>query len=375
MTLEQAQLSAEGRIARIELSKLLFDTENFRLRDEDQGKSQRELMLVLEREEFDLVVIGRSLVDNGYFEAEPLVVVPKTKEGRESMEKGRIEEVKEFIVVEGNRRLGALKLITEPGFRKSAIKGEQWNALARENKNDFTLIPCVPYLTKDKVLRFLGYRHIAGINTWDPYQKARFVDYFINQSKGKTDFKQVGREIGVGPQIARSIYITFRILVYARDKLHVDTSYFEAEFSVLRAGLGSAGISRFIGLVKGLKIEELKQPVPSSKAAELKELLRYVYGTKDQPSVLPESRDLTDLGRILDNKTALKHLRDTGNDYNGALELIGGRKDRLVRNLAKAGDALDDSLRDAHHFTKDVEVTGIWKRVKETIAQLERVFS
>src|SRR5712691_6096925 len=90
-----------GKPVRPELvSDLMLDPENPRLRL-PQNPSEKTILLQL-YEEHRLEELMASFVANSYFDEEPLVVVPSPKKPGK------------FIVVEGNRRLAALKLLTDP---------------------------------------------------------------------------------------------------------------------------------------------------------------------------------------------------------------------------------------------------------------------
>lgn len=104
----------------IHSSLITLDRENPRLvpyLPKDQKASQKDLIKVL-YEHFDSENVGLSLVQNGYFDEEPIVVIPDkvpkdfnpldytnvddlTKKYKELIENKEIT----FIVVEGNRRL------------------------------------------------------------------------------------------------------------------------------------------------------------------------------------------------------------------------------------------------------------------------------
>src|SRR4051812_15470247 len=90
-------------VKRIAVSDLMLDPLNPRL-IVAEGAGEAELIAKLYEEE-SLDELYPSFVENGYFEEEPLVVVP---------------DGKKFVVVEGNRRLATLKLLLEPKLRKPA---------------------------------------------------------------------------------------------------------------------------------------------------------------------------------------------------------------------------------------------------------------
>lgn len=158
-----------SRVGDKRLDDLLFDPRNPRLPEDDQDSSQPRLLEIMARD-YRIIEIGQSLADNGYFHEEPLVVMPSPDiEGK-------------FVVLEGNRRLAALKLIDDPG--PNPRQSAEWRALkdrAAELGHDLReRIPVVEYDNRDDVTAFLGFRHISGALKWEPMAKARFVHHLVH---------------------------------------------------------------------------------------------------------------------------------------------------------------------------------------------------
>ncbi|MFX0207886.1 MAG: hypothetical protein ACFFDT_17995, partial [Candidatus Hodarchaeota archaeon] len=96
------------------ISELLLDAENFRILPEDKVTSQREILELMERD-FDLIPLGQSMADNGYFLVEPLIGIPGPN--------------RKIIIVEGNRRLATLIFLTNPEKRKRSLYKKTWEEL------------------------------------------------------------------------------------------------------------------------------------------------------------------------------------------------------------------------------------------------------
>ncbi len=98
----------------------------------------------------DLPELMASIASTGYSDAEPLLVTPG---------------LGGFIVVEGNRRLAALKLLHAPELaplRKKTIAEVAANA----KHKDITNIPVICYEKRQDILDYLGFRHITGVKPW-----------------------------------------------------------------------------------------------------------------------------------------------------------------------------------------------------------------
>jgi hypothetical protein len=121
------------KIVDIPLRQLQLDEANARLAWRTNGASQRELLQILWTE-MAVEEVAWSIAKNGFFRSEPLFVVVKDPAERNA-------DRQEFIVVEGNRRLAAVLLLTDRELRAevgatslppiSATRSKQLNTLRR----------------------------------------------------------------------------------------------------------------------------------------------------------------------------------------------------------------------------------------------------
>ncbi|MEI8190071.1 MAG: ParB N-terminal domain-containing protein, partial [candidate division NC10 bacterium] len=90
------------------VDQLLLDPENPRLESVAKTKDQLVLIKAMWRE-MAVSEVALSIAENGFFEEEPLFAIPAPEEKGESR----------YYVVEGNRRLTAVKLLLDEGLRKT----------------------------------------------------------------------------------------------------------------------------------------------------------------------------------------------------------------------------------------------------------------
>jgi len=90
--------------------------------------------------------------EHGYFQGEPLLVVPSKKRDG-------------YDVVEGNRRLTAVKLLGNPSL--ALIRQKSVQRIRREARHKPTELPILKFEKRDEILDYLGYRHITG--TKEPF--------------------------------------------------------------------------------------------------------------------------------------------------------------------------------------------------------------
>jgi hypothetical protein len=337
------------------LSALLLDPLNPRLPDDMEDASQRELLTVL-AEDYSLQEIGRSLADNGYFAEEPLVVVPGKKRDN-------------WTVVEGNRRLAALKLLDDPGAApKSLVK--TWTDLAAGRKVRVTHAPVLVYTRREDVTPYLGFRHITGVLEWAPYQKARYIAQLIERQN--RTFAQIAREIGSTAPNVREHYVAFTLVRQAKEKFSIETAGAEQSFGILRRALSDPDIRDFAGVTLDRSEAELRNPIPRAKAESARELLAWMFGTQKAAPVLKDSRELRKLGKVLANSATVDVLRSTRNlDY--AFELSGGEEQRLIEFLTKASYFLDQALPMVVRHRNSDKVAQAIERCRETLLAVEKL--
>ncbi len=112
------------------------------------------------------------MAENGYFDAEPLVAFPINlpqefassdyNELKDNQDYERFIKSHDthFIVAEGNRRLGAAKLL----FRGDKATFPKLN---KDIEEDLSILPAIIYPKRKDVLAYLGARHIIGTRKWD----------------------------------------------------------------------------------------------------------------------------------------------------------------------------------------------------------------
>src|SRR5688500_6205004 len=145
---------------RLRLDQLQLDSENPRLPEEAPTDE-----LAIERyiaETYDVIELGRSMSAHGYFSSEPVIAIQPDP------------HIESYVVVEGNRRLVAARLLRDATRAAGLDEEDEWQELAANAVDLGDEIPVVIAPTRDAVAPIIGYRHISGIEPWDPYQKARF---------------------------------------------------------------------------------------------------------------------------------------------------------------------------------------------------------
>lgn len=347
------------------LAQLRFDPDNARLPPTLIGAEQDDLLRYLARTK-NLVAIGESMSRVGYFEEEPLLVVPNNREPGT------------LLVVEGNRRLAALRLLTDPTARR-VVGNHHWDDLAQEARaNGFTFesVPALMYQTRDELLDYLGFRHVSGIAPWSADAKARFISRLVLQHG--SSFYEAGRAIGSRSDVVRRQFVAFQCLETARG-LGIDTSRAEADFGVWYRALQNPAIRNYVGVqgwLEDLPPDQIR--LPDDRIEALSEVLSWLFGeparddVDEMPPAIRDSRDIDLLGRVLRDSTALALLRET-RDVREASELLGDDREIISGALTSALRSLIIAAGQADLFVGDREAIDLAERVEARLDTVLRI--
>ena len=296
-------MSAE-KITRFPVSELAFDVKNPRLAEFDVGDDESELIKVL-WEAMDVRELVLSIATSGYFPHEPVIVA--TENGRN-------------VVIEGNRRLAAVKLLLQPAL------GSDLRAtipmITRERRESLDEIPALPS-TREDAWRYLGFKHVNGPAKWGSYAKSQYIAD-VHRNYG-VPLDEIARQIGDTHNTVRRLYRGLMVVEQAErlgvfDRGERWRGHFA--FSHLYTGLQSHhGISEFIGLRPAADEEE--DPVPPNKLDRLRELLVWMYGSKKEkkpPVIQSQNPHLRQLDAVLSDREALAAMR-RGADLSIAYEI------------------------------------------------------
>lgn len=325
MTLADAN-DGDTRVQLIDIDELEFDPQNPRLEDEDRGATQDELAALLD-ELYDAKEVASSIANFGYFESEVLVGVRAAN--------GRI------TIVEGNRRLAAVKGLARPAVRAGYSAPAEWERLAEvaaEKGHIPVRVPVLIEADRANVIATIGYRHISGIKQWEPYQQARYVAERIDD-EGLT-LREVAGLTGISETAVRSKYRNFGI-VKAAEQAGADPALIQESFGIWDNALGRVPIRQFIGAPDPGAVRPGEPVIPPDKYPQLRELVGWIFGPGPTKKIR-ESRELGLLGEVIASATGLEAIR-SGASLQEALQAIRQprtARDRLLQFLTTAASSL-----------------------------------
>lgn len=287
-------------------SQLLLDEENPRLPSSVDRDQQSMLDYIAGTTAIEELM--DAIAENNFFPGEPLIVVKhKTK-------------IDSYTVVEGNRRLTALKLLQDPA--NCSNPGVRMRDIANKAKHKPTSVPIVESPSREGVLPYLGFRHITGIKQWEPLAKARYIKQLFELTDKNADpkarYSAVARAIGSRQDhIKRNLdALSVYNVIEGKDFYEIDGLTEESiKFAVLSTAIADNRIGSFVGVSKKVTENDFTSQDPivnreTLKEKEIAELTRWLYEKKEKGKTrVGESRNLRELSAVVDNPRALEAFR------------------------------------------------------------------
>ena len=250
------------QVTEIDVDLLEFDSLNPRLTEFSESPIQNEMDIIkILWDTEDVQELVMSITASGFFRHEPLIV---------------IKESEKFVVIEGNRRLAAVKIIRDLEVAQQVRANVP--AVPPELLDSLERLPCLVD-TREEAWRYLGFKHVNGPAKWGSYAKAKYIAW-VYQTFDEP-LLRIAQQIGDNHNTVQRLFRGLMVIEQAEDwkVFHREDRWNRHfSFSHLYTGLSYPGISSFIGVVSA-EAEDPK-PVPEEKKEELGELCVWLYGSK-----------------------------------------------------------------------------------------------
>lgn len=153
--------------SQLTVTNLLLDPINARIPGSSPTLSQRELLADLVEND-KVLDLAKSIVDNGFFPVESLIMV---------------EESKKKYVVEGNRRLAALKLLISPEMAPDKAWERRFRALAnRIDPNSVRKVKVIKAPSREAAAPVIMSKHTRNqVERWSPLMQAKFYRNLVDR--------------------------------------------------------------------------------------------------------------------------------------------------------------------------------------------------
>ncbi|MCY4301877.1 MAG: hypothetical protein OXC68_09125 [Aestuariivita sp.] len=349
-----------GATAPVLVDCLTLDRENPRLVGNDSSASDEAIISQLFKRE-ELGELLQSIAANGYLDIEPLIV---------------LEHDEVFTVLEGNRRLAAIRLFREPRLIERIFNQERVHISLPQIEEDkrATLEEVSVYRVahRDDARSFIGFKHINGAAKWDSYAKGKFAADWYRRS-GLT-LEQIAERIGDRHATVKRMVNAIYVLEQATNSDIFDIADRvnpKFNFSHLYTALSRAPYINFLGLTDvWSRFDSKPNPVPKEREDNLREVLTWIYGSKENdilPVVFSQNPDIKHLGEILVNAEGLNVLRVSRNLMD-AYASIQPAKERFAEGLLQARGAIRNVTNSLRGFDgRDLSLVTIAEDIEETI--------
>lgn len=354
---------SESPISGVSRDKLNLDPRNPRLvdPDSDQELSQRDCEIRL-LNRHDPVSIARSMATFGFFPSDPLIAMPDPRV-RES-----------FIVLEGNRRLLAVRLLADQDLRDALEVDDEWydlSTLAVTNGIEFNELPVQVVEKREDAAPVIGFRHIVGIKRWGAWEKAAFVRDLLASQQASPDkaFETVSKLTGESaPRVRR--YLRDYLVVKQAEKDGVSVKPVKAEFGVFTRALNVKGINSYLGTIQPSEIEVSSESGYEAGVEKAQNVVEFLFGGDGKEPVLTDARRLNELGAVLESQEATDHLLRTRN-LDESLSLTSAVRSRVLSMLAKSQAALSAAGEDLRSLPElDQPVVVVLQQIRDSAQQL-----
>ncbi|MBE0471361.1 MAG: hypothetical protein IBX55_17855 [Methyloprofundus sp.] len=251
----------------ISAKNILFDTQNPR---HDPSEDQVDALQKLLKDE-DIRSLAADIVKHGVNPTETLIVMPSGTENNK------------HIVLEGNRRLAALKVLQKPTLCLNKQDEKYFASLKKKYSGDF-LVPCTVVKTRKDAEHWILIKHgtdLGGASTkrWNATQNARFADNTSTSSPNQRAYT-----------LLKYAYENALITKDQHDKINITTITRYLSSPLLRKSLGidfknnwiqsNLQLSRFNDAVQRFLLDDLKSVEDGGLSSRSNASDRENYGHK-----------------------------------------------------------------------------------------------
>jgi hypothetical protein len=327
--------SERGSARRVQLAlpSLLLDPNNYRFRDEEEWRrsgltdiakvgdariQERTLRLILGIREANVQDLLASLRQNGWVDVEPIHV-------------RKLPTGNRFLVIEGNRRVAALKFLQSRGD------------LGALDEDLFRKVPCLDYPqgSEQSDLLIMGLHHISGKRSWPALNQAEMLDE-LRRRFGKSP-EEICRSLGISK---REFNLSVRSLALCRAYQSSDygDEFSKEKYNLFRETLRTPSVRRWLDwddvaevannqdnlnlLFSWLSTESRDEEGddPSTGRQER---------TRREP-ILNTAANIKELGRIVEDPGALRALDESGSIQRASLSSTALLRSQVETTMERA---------------------------------------
>lgn len=346
---------------KVSVDWLKLDRQNPRLVGISARTTEESIVAQLYRGE-ELGELLQSIAANGYQDIEPLIVLLDPTDQK-------------FTVLEGNRRLAAIRLFREPALLDAIAKSERLKIGVPEISPvvEATLAEVSVYRVPDRdaARSFIGFKHINGAAKWESYAKAKFAaDWY---KPGNVSLEEISEKIGDRHDTIKRMVAAIYVLEQAERQSVFslsDRKITKFNFSHLYTALSRTTYMTYLGLETAWsRYDPQPDPVPADRLDQLREVLVWIYGSKEdnkEPIIQSQNPDIKNLGETLASAEGL-HILRAGGTLTEAHASTRPADETLSAALIRARSTLREAANSLRGYDgRDQSLLNIAEDVSET---------
>ncbi|CDT37606.1 AAA family ATPase [Vibrio coralliirubri] len=373
---------ADPKINKYSLNSLYLDPNNFRFIDHelytkvpednvtDNVVQRRTLRIVSGLRQVEIRDLVDSFKENGYLPVDQIQVK-------------KVDD-KKFVVIEGNRRVAALKYL-QSEYETNFID------LGKLDEKYFTALPVVMYDNEDEAMHkvLMGLKHISGNKKWPAINQAQLIrslieDHHMNEQQIKSSIGistielrasqralnliDVYKNSDYGDNFESSRYSVFREVIKNKNV----RDWLEADGDFNYDTLNKSNLERLFSWISEEAFESYEPSFDSDVDIEDDEYEQESYDpiiTNHEP-IIKTALEVRELGKIIKDENAVTNMEATRSLSEAMMSssLLG--KTKLDKSLSMIEDNVNSLLRQSYYLD-DTKV----KHIKSSISKLSNIIS
>lgn len=275
---------------------------------------------------FDIISLAKSIETVGFLPVDNIVVRPLNKS--------------DFIIVEGNRRITAVKyIINQFNIGQSLINEEDYNLL----KEFDVLVIDDNNIDQEYVgMVVQGVRNVSGIKKWDAFQKAQFIDKLINNGK---DPNTISKMIGMKVRNINRYYKTYSAMKQFRDDEEYNESWKLSYFSHFDELLKKPALRNYFGWDD--------ESFLFNNLEKIRRFYDWLSLDEDGNTTFSDHKDVRKLAELITDSSALNYLDDK--NFDRAINVF--EQKNLHKNIVSFDDCIT-KINDAIKAFKNIIAEG-----------------
>jgi ParB-like nuclease domain len=328
-------MTEDTKFIEVDIQNLKLDHSNPRLPERLKGISDKEVLNWM-LSDATLIDLMASISENGFFSGEPIIVIPDNQS---------------FIVIEGNRRLAAIKLLINPGLATispKAVESLSNEAKARNNIPEKIWV----YILKERseVENYLAFRHVTGVKQWPVISKARYLNHLFQQKpiKNISVYKDLAKEIGSKAPYVRRLLTGYKAFEIIQSRKYYNIPDLDEENFDL--SLITDAITMHSSLAEFMGIDmESETPFENLSQERLKEVTEWLYQKLSNGKTrIGDNRNLRVLNKVIQNIEARESFISGEKNLKEASELTDLADENIRLYLTKALQNLVEAQKIVH---------------------------